>query len=270
MLEFTGERMVPEASGLHSFWEHIYRYRFAAQFVRGKRVLDIACGEGYGTAALMKAGAPQVIGIDISAEACRHAKVKYGVDARLGDADNIPLADGAVDCVVSFETIEHVSDPQAFLQECARVLTPNGRLILSTPAREVYRRTGRDSSFHVSELGLEELVSLLLPLYSRIRLYTQQPTSISWWSTRPLALLSAAWLKVPGCSLLRQIIVRAACPHVLADPGNEGRNSAVRLILAKDGALSCLVNPYSVRRQIPWTHEEPVYVVVVARTRCGS
>ena len=72
------------------FWEHIERYRFAKGFVSGRRVLDIACGEGYGAGALVKAGAASLTAVDISNEACKHARGKYGVDARLGDAQAIP------------------------------------------------------------------------------------------------------------------------------------------------------------------------------------
>ena len=98
------------------------RYRFAKDFVRGKRVLDIACGEGYGAAALAKAGASSVVGVDVSADVCDHALRKYGLDARPGDAQAIPLPDRSIDLVVSFETIEHVDDPNVFVRECARVL----------------------------------------------------------------------------------------------------------------------------------------------------
>src|SRR5687767_6601798 len=96
-MEDTGERMLPETTSAVTFWEHIYRYRFAARFVRGRRVLDIACGEGYGAAALLRAGAASVIGVDISEEACEHARQKYGIDARPGSAEQIPLPSQAVD-----------------------------------------------------------------------------------------------------------------------------------------------------------------------------
>src|SRR6266704_1151086 len=111
----AGERMVPEVSGGMTFWEHVHRYAFACRFVAGKRVLDIACGEGYGSAALQKAGAAQVIAVDISDSACAHARAKYGVDARPGAAERIPLPDGSADVVVTFETIEHVPNPERFL-----------------------------------------------------------------------------------------------------------------------------------------------------------
>ena len=102
------ERMVPEEAHARIFWEHIARYRFAKDFVRGKRVLDIACGEGYGAAALAKAGAASVTGVDISRDACERARRKYGLDARTGDAQAIPVPDRSIDLIVSFETIEHV------------------------------------------------------------------------------------------------------------------------------------------------------------------
>ena len=91
------ERMVPDEAHARVFWEHVGRYRFAKNFVSGKRVLDIACGEGYGAAALAKAGAASVIGVDISSDTCQHAQRKYGLDARTGDAQAIPLPDRSID-----------------------------------------------------------------------------------------------------------------------------------------------------------------------------
>src|SRR5437870_2487376 len=84
VLEHTGERMIPQASVPEIFWEHVHRYRFAKRFVRNKRVLDIACGEGYGAFGLLRAGSASVVGVDISEEACANARQKYGIDARCG------------------------------------------------------------------------------------------------------------------------------------------------------------------------------------------
>ena len=64
-LEYTGERMVPESCGPNTFWEHVYRYRSPPRYVGGRRVLDIACGEGYGAASLARSGAASVIGVDV-------------------------------------------------------------------------------------------------------------------------------------------------------------------------------------------------------------
>src|ERR1019366_4929606 len=139
---------------LWTFWEHVYRYAFACRFVRGKRVLDIACGEGYGAAALQKAGAARVTGVDISEAACFHARSKYGIDAKLGAAEKIPLGEGSVDVVVSFETIEHIPNPDRFLDECVRVLVPGGRLIISTPNKSIYGQAVQNP-YHWSEMTEE-------------------------------------------------------------------------------------------------------------------
>src|ERR1017187_3861818 len=93
-MEYTDERMIPEYSDTQTFWDHIHRYRFASKWVKGKRVLDIASGEGYGTFGLLSAGAKSVIGVDIDEEACAHAARKYGIDARVGSAEDIPLESG--------------------------------------------------------------------------------------------------------------------------------------------------------------------------------
>src|SRR5882724_11084792 len=158
----AGERMVPEVSGGMTFWEHVHRYAFACRFVAGKRVLDIASGEGYGAAALQKAGAAHVIGVDVSESTCSHARNKYLLDARPGTAERIPLPDNSVEIVVSFETIEHVPDPHCFLDECVRVLAPGGRLVISTPNKEIYAgRLGARNQYHCSEMTDEEFASAL-------------------------------------------------------------------------------------------------------------
>lgn len=189
-LDHTGERMVPEKADNATFWEHIHRYRFATQFVNKKSVIDIACGEGYGTAALQRAGASNIIGVDISEETCSHARRKYGVDARVGDAMKIPLADKSVDVVISFETIEHVPDPARFLDECVRVLKKNGIAVISTPNASVYFEGTGSNPFHCSEMKENEFLDLLK---SRFEICTFFPTTSrcrmvesSWIGSGPL------------------------------------------------------------------------------------
>ena len=112
--------------------EHWHRYHFAARAVAGKRVLDVACGEGYGTALLAQAAA-EVTGVDLSAEAIEHASKAYAGarNARFvcAPCTRLPLADGSIDVAVSFETIEHIADQAPFLDELARVLAPGGHLL---------------------------------------------------------------------------------------------------------------------------------------------
>jgi SAM-dependent methyltransferase len=167
-LPFTGERFVPGTRG--EIWiEHWHRYHFARRWVEGKRVLDVACGEGYG-AALLARSAAEVVGVDVSEAALAHARTTYRSLSNLrfeaGSCARLPLADASVDVAVSFETIEHIGEQEAFLDELARVLRPDGILILSSPNRAEYSdRRGFRNEFHVRELYREELARVLGPRF---------------------------------------------------------------------------------------------------------
>jgi ubiquinone/menaquinone biosynthesis C-methylase UbiE len=157
--------------------EHRARYRFATQLFRsgGQSVLDVACGSGFGLEMLLSAGA-QPIGIDYAADALRNIHA----DARLvrADATRLPLRTASVDHVVSFETIEHVTDATALVHELKRVLKPGGCLVLSTPNR-AFGPPERHSSnhFHVREFTVTELRELLLECFPSVQLYGQRPRS---------------------------------------------------------------------------------------------
>jgi SAM-dependent methyltransferase len=263
-LENTGERMMPGEAHWGCFWEHIYRYRFAARFVHGKRVVDIACGEGYGTAALSEAGAAGVIGIDISQEACAHARRRYGVDARQGSAENIPLADQSADLIVSFETVEHLPRPADFLDECVRVLAPGGRLIISTPNKKVFSEAGQHIPFHCSEMSEREFMELLTPRFREWQLYTQRPQSAAFWSLRSLAAERSLWFRVRGPGRVREMLRSVLCPHLRESAAPTHRQEPSRAILASDRPLSGSFNPYLVRAQSRQSRETPAYFVAVA------
>ncbi len=117
------------------YWgEHVARYRFAAPRARG-RVLDIACGTGYGLP-LLQAEAEIVIGVDVDWDAAREARRAVGNGSAwviLADGCRLPFADGSFDAVTSFETLEHLQRRAWFLAELRRVLTPQGVCVLSTP-----------------------------------------------------------------------------------------------------------------------------------------
>ena len=255
------ERMVPDEAHARIFWEHIARYRFAKDFVRGKRVLDIACGEGYGAAAFVKAGAASVTGVDISLEICEHARRKYSLDARAGDVQSIPLQDQSIDLVVSFETIEHVDAPAAFISECARVLIPEGMLIVSTPNRPVYSGKGAQNPFHRLEFDESEFVKLLHSRFRVVRLYTQYPQWAVWWSSRSLAAERSPWLHVKGFWRLSSWF----CPAIRTHVNPAFRSSADDVILARDTFPSSLFNPYIVRERLEGNRERPYILVAVAQ-----
>jgi len=176
-LPFTGERFTPEC--VREIWyEHVHRYVFARPLARGRRVLDVACGEGYGSALLAQAGAQAVLGLDISEAAIEHARGRYrreNLRFAVADCARLPLPDDSIDLIVSFETLEHVEQQAAMLDECLRVLTPAGQLLISSPDKRVYSdATGFVNEFHVRELYREEFEDLLTSRFVRVRLFGQK------------------------------------------------------------------------------------------------
>ncbi|RYE17699.1 MAG: class I SAM-dependent methyltransferase [Sphingobacteriaceae bacterium] len=175
-LAWTGERLVTSVSDLHGTIEHLHRYALALRLAEHKTVVDIASGEGYGTKLLSNV-AKKAIGIDISAEAVEHAKVKYSgtnLEFKVGSTSNIPLADNSVDLVVSFETLEHHDEHEEMMQEIKRVLTPSGVLIISSPEKSIYKARDPKNPFHIKELTLDEFKVLLSKYFSEVRLYDQK------------------------------------------------------------------------------------------------
>ena len=177
-LPFTGERFTPECQR-EIWYEHWHRYAFALAFARGRRVLDAACGEGYGSA-LLSTVAGSVLGVDIADEALAHARARYGTRANLrfeqGDAtalDALPAA--SFDLIVSFETLEHVQAQESMVAGFARLLAPGGLLLLSSPDKRTYSDlTGFRNEHHVRELYREELDALLAPHFPARRVYGQK------------------------------------------------------------------------------------------------
>ena len=142
------------------------RYDFAARKVAGRRVLDCACGAGYGSALLLRAGAGQVIGVDVDEAALAHARRHFpGPDFRKGDGRVLPLAAESVEVAVSLETIEHAADAPLFIGELFRVLEPGGTLLLSTPLSRGPERLKPKNPYHLREYDDAELAALLSPRF---------------------------------------------------------------------------------------------------------
>jgi SAM-dependent methyltransferase len=162
---FLDERLVPELeSGTVQYCDHIRRYLFAQQHVYGKRVLDIACGTGYGSDILRRGGAHQVVSMDISTEALHYPAGRWrsGWIAQ-ADAQHIPLPTTSLDVIVTLETLEHLPDPRAYLAEAKRILRTGGCLILSVPNR-LKSSPGSEtphSPYHTFEPTRQELLTLL-------------------------------------------------------------------------------------------------------------
>ncbi len=176
VLEFTGERMTSDAHGQIEY-EHLHRYCFARLFCRGKDVVDVAAGEGYGSALLAQV-ANRVTGVEMAADAVGHAISAYGRDNLSfirGDARHLPLQSNVADVVVSFETIEHLYEQQLFLTEIRRILRPGGVLVISSPDSEVYSYTGSPvNPFHLRELTRDEFKEALSAVFPNTQFYSQR------------------------------------------------------------------------------------------------
>lgn len=165
LIEWTGERCVPWAPDVQVVYEHFHRYMWAAGVVRGRRMLDLGSGEGFG-AAILAESAAQVVGVDVDERTVEHSRLNYAaenLEFRVGTA--LDLSDfeaGSFGAVVAFEIIEHVQDQEQVLGEVARLLAEDGILVMSTPDRRLYTEvTGQHNPFHEQELGLEEFHELL-------------------------------------------------------------------------------------------------------------
>ncbi len=180
MMFFTGERYIPNLITGQIAYEHLHRYAFACKYVTGKTVLDIACGEGYGSNLLAK-HAKKVIGMDISGEAVTNASRKYAgetnLEFRQGSCVNISFESGYFDVVVSFETIEHLAEHDKMLDEIKRVLKKDGILIISSPNRKTYTDDpGHKNEYHVKELYLHEFSDPLVSRFEHVDILGQRLT----------------------------------------------------------------------------------------------
>ena len=176
-LEFTGERFTPEC--VREIWyEHWHRYAFARPLCAGKRVLDAACGEGYGSN-LLAAVAADVVGVDVSEQAVAHARSRYSNQSNLrfecADATALPDLGPRFDRIVSFETLEHLKAQEQLLQGFANQLSDDGILLISSPDKHTYSDvSGHQNEFHVRELYRPEFEALLAQHFPHVRLYGQK------------------------------------------------------------------------------------------------
>jgi len=152
---------------------HLSRYEFASNYCSGKNVADIACGTGYGTKLLaIKGEATSVIGIDICTEAIAYATNEHSlpcVTYRKSSGTETGLESGTIDIIVSFETIEHISNDHDLIKEFYRILIPGGLLVCSTPNKWPIAI----ASHHVREYDRSSFITLLSSLFEIVGLYNQ-------------------------------------------------------------------------------------------------
>jgi SAM-dependent methyltransferase len=162
-LELTGERTLPDVPE-ENYWfrRHLVVYEWIAARVDGRRIVDLACGEGYGSALLAR-NAASVVGVDANPEAFEHARLKYTAPNLSFERNMIELWQGDVDCVVFLQTIEHVQDPDAMLEHVRELIGPGGVAYITTPNVLTLAPKGAERSgnpWHVREYRPEEFRAL--------------------------------------------------------------------------------------------------------------
>jgi SAM-dependent methyltransferase len=157
--------------------EHRSRYHWAGAFAAGEQVLDVACGTGFGLPILAEAGANAGVGIDLASEAVQTAKAvaPENFEVLQADAGRLPCRDGSFSVVTSFETIEHLKAPDAFLHEVHRVLEVSGRFFVSTPNALISRPIEGipRNPFHVREYEPDEFRDLLAAHFADVEVLGQ-------------------------------------------------------------------------------------------------
>ena len=184
------ERVEPESwLPPWSKFEHKARYRFAATFVAGKSVIDLACGNGMGTRYFLEEKPKSLCGFDVDEAAitfCRKQFAEYETASfQKTDGTHIPVAGASADLFISLETIEHIDADAHFIKEVARTLAADGTLILSTPNR-LCTNPGTHindkpwNHFHVREYAPSELCAVLEQEFEVVGTYGQNPVPRFW------------------------------------------------------------------------------------------
>jgi SAM-dependent methyltransferase len=174
-LELTGERTLPDVPA-ENYWyrRHLAVYEWIGARVIGARVLDMACGEGYGSEVLAR-GAEHVVGVDANPEAHEHARLRYArqnltFERGMVESHGEP---GAYDAVVFLQTIEHVQDPAAVLRHFRSLLAPGGVAYVSTPNLLTLAPPGAEKSsnpWHIKEYRATEFEALCRGVFRRVRM----------------------------------------------------------------------------------------------------
>lgn len=231
MNKVTGERVIPELylrtrSGVAIYLMHLASYKFALPYVKGKKVLEVGCGTGYGTK-LMSEAAQHIDAIDASVQAIEYAKVNNlsnRISFKVKSDFNYGL--GLYDVVVSFQVVEHVLDDVLYMEGIYKALKPGGIFIVATPDRETRLFPWQKpwNEFHLREYSADEL-SKLLSQFSDVELYQMsakdeiyniemERTRSAKWILSPLTFpLIPEFLRVIALKLIKGIIPRKNLVH---------------------------------------------------------
>lgn len=172
-LALTGERTLPEVPQ-ENYWyrRHLVVYEWVAARAGGLRVVDMACGEGYGSEVLARRAAA-VVGVDANPEAHQHARLRYRRPNLRFERDLVESFAEPCDAVVFLQTIEHVTDPGAILEHFKSTLAPGGVAYVSTPNLLTLAPPGAEKSdnpWHVREYRASEFRALCESHFPRVEL----------------------------------------------------------------------------------------------------
>ncbi len=174
-LALTGERTLPDVPE-ENYWfqRHLVVYQWIARRVAGLRVVDLACGEGYGSDVLARAGAISVVGVDANPEAHEHARLRYTGENLHFARDLIETFDEPCDALVFLQTIEHVRDPALVLERFKALIARSGVAYVSTPNVLTLAPPGAERSgnpWHLYEYRPEEFEALCAAHFGSVELY---------------------------------------------------------------------------------------------------
>jgi 2-polyprenyl-3-methyl-5-hydroxy-6-metoxy-1,4-benzoquinol methylase len=172
-LELTGERTLPDVPE-ENYWyrRHLAVYQWISRRVAGRRVIDMACGEGYGSDVLA-ARAASVIGVDANPEAHDHARLRYVRPNLRFERDLIESFSAPCDVVVFLQTIEHVEAPAAVLKHFRSMLSRGGLAYVSTPNLLTLAPAGAEKSdnpWHLKEYRADEFRALCEAHFGKVEL----------------------------------------------------------------------------------------------------
>jgi SAM-dependent methyltransferase len=174
-LELTGERTLPDVPA-ENYWfrRHLAVYEWIGARVAGRRVIDMACGEGYGSEVLARTAA-SVLGVDANPEAFEHARLRYRRQNLAFERGMVEMhgEPAGYDAVVFLQTIEHVQDPRAVLAHFRRLLAPGGVAFVSTPNVLTLATPGAaksDNPWHIREYRAHEFAELCRSVFPELEL----------------------------------------------------------------------------------------------------
>ena len=173
-LALTGERTLPDVPE-ENYWfrRHLVVYEWIAAQVGGLRVIDMACGEGYGSNVLA-ARAGSVVGVDANPEAYEHARLRYRAENLRFERDLVDTFPEPANVVVFLQTIEHLAEPGSALEHFRELVGSSGTVFLSTPNVLTLAPKGADRSenpWHIHEYRAKEFEDLCSAYFGSVRMY---------------------------------------------------------------------------------------------------